>query len=124
MKTKMKANKNIKINNKRKVKKVEEFLKNFCAMRKPDQRKFLRGCHENMICCISEACYNLLKNVHLKDEKKVVVMVKPIRGALEQLWSEGATCERRRKILTSATGEKVLILLKVVLLPFLTDLLK
>ena len=114
----------IKLNNKRKVRKVEHFLQNFCSLRKNEQRKFLRDCHENMICCISEACYNLLKNIHLKDDKKVVVMVNPIRGKLEKLWCEGVTCERRREILTSAIGDKIFVLLKVVLLPFLTDLLK
>lgn len=119
-----KMKKKIKINKKRKVKKVEYFLRNFCLLSKNEQRNFMKDCHESLICCISEACFNLLKNIHLKDEKKVQCMIHPIRGILEELWSNGVTCDRRREILTSATGDKVLVLLKVVLLPFLTDLLK
>ena len=122
METKMK--KKIKINKKRKVKKVEYFLRNFCSLTKNEQRNFLKDCHENLICCISEACFNLLKNIHLKDNKKVLCMTHPIRRILEELWSKGVTCDRRREILTSATGDKVLVLLKGVLLPFLTNLLK
>lgn len=113
-----KCTKKIKINKKRKVRKVEEFLNSFCQMRKNEQRKFLNDCHPNLISCLSEACYNLLKNIHLKNNKKVVRN----RSVLEKLLC--GTCDRRREILTSTNGDRILALIKVVLLPFLTNLLK
>ena len=60
----------MKINNKEKVKKVEKFLKCFSKISNEEKKGFIKNCPRPIITCLSETCYNLLKNKHLK--KKIL----------------------------------------------------
>ena len=115
----------MKVNNKRKVKKTENFLKSFSSLRKNEKRKFIHSCHNCMIDCIAEACYNLLNNIHLRDQKKVISKLQPIKKEIQHLCCDKTSINKKRDILLSPkTGDKVFELLATIVLPFLTNLVK
>ena len=109
---------------KKKLRKVLKFLRIFCALNKKEQKHFVRECDEVMICCITEGCFNLLKNRHLNYNKKLRKKIYPIISDFELLCCDETPCEHRREILMSTTGDKVFQLLRVDVLPFLINLLK
>lgn len=114
----------MKVKNKGKVRKTENFLRSFSSLRKNEKRKFIENCDSCMIECIAEACYNLVKNVHLKD-KKVITKLKPIKKEIQKICCGKTTIDKKRSILLSPKiGDKVFELLTTIVLPFIATLVK
>ena len=115
----------MKVNNKNKVKKTENFLRSFSNLRKNEKRKFIQSCHNCMIDCIAEACYNLLKNIHLNNQKKVLSKLQPIKKDIQKLLCEKTSIDKKRAILLAPkTGDIIFDLLSRTVLPFLSELVK
>ena len=83
------------INNKEKVKKVAQFLKCFCKISNDEKKDFIMNCPNTMITCFSEICYNLLKNKHLKKQKRIRAKTENIKNQMK--WMMNSTTPNRKQ---------------------------
>ena len=115
----------MKINNKEKVVKVREFLKCFCEIGRSQQNEFLKDCSNVIILCISEACFNLLNNKHLKNKQHVVNKTRKIKRQMKWLSDPAQPFSKKRALLLKPEfGDILFSVIGDVLVPFLHKLLK
>ena len=116
---------NMKINNKAKVEKVEEFLKCFSKISNGEKRDFIKNCPHTMITCLSEVCYNLLKNKHLKKNMNIASKTKNIRKQMKWMCNSTIPCQKKRTLLQKSDfGDILFDIIDKDLVPFLHKLLK
>ena len=87
------------INNKEKVKKVAQFLKCFCKISNEEKKEFIMNCPHTMIICFSEICYNLLKNKHLKKQKRIRAKTENIKNQMKWMMNSTTTNRKKRALL-------------------------
>ena len=110
---------------KEKLKKVEEFLKCFSKISNEEKRDFIKGCNNSLIDCLSEACFNLLKNKHLKKNKNIVTKTKRIRRQMNWMSKSTNPCKKKRTLLQESDfGDILFDVIDNDLVPFLHKLLK
>lgn len=115
----------MKINNKEKVEKVEKFLKCFSKISNEEKRDFIKNCPHKMITCLSEACYNLLENKHLKKNMNIATKIKTIRKQMKWMSSSTNPCQKKRALLLQSDfGDILFDIIDEDLVPFLHKLLK
>ena len=115
----------MKINNKEKVVKVTEFLKCFCKIGRSQQNEFLKDCPNTLIAIMSEACFNLLNNKHLKKKQFVTHNTRKIKKQMKCLSDTAQPYSKRRALLLNPEFGNILFsVIGNVLVPFLHKLLK
>ena len=115
----------MKINNKERVVKVEEFLKCFCKCGRSQKIEFLKDCPNVIITVMSEACFNLLNNKHLKNKQHVVNKTRKIKRQMKWLSDPAQPYSKKRALLLKPEfGDILFNVIGDVLVPFLHKLLK
>ena len=113
----------MKVINKKKVKTTEGFLRKLSELSKEQKKDFIKKCHSTAITCLVEGCFNVLNNIHLKDNVKVKKGFEAIHEPMKKLCSRTTSMATKKRMLASNTGDLILNFLCSVLHPFLLQCL-
>ena len=82
-----------------KLQKKYKFIQDLNKLSTKEKLEYLNKCPDDFIDILCEGCFNLMKNPHLKNKRKVKEKLKPVRLKVKHLTDRNTEIDLRRQIL-------------------------